>query len=109
MTKLADRTLVCVIWDDAHGTASGEYTEDEIAKDLHQPMPIKSFGLKVQDDERGVSLANEITSEDLDVLPTYRGVSFIPRAMVKEVIDLGVPARRRKRAERSKISGAPEC
>lgn len=89
---LAALPLCCVIWDDAHGRAGGEYTAEEISRDLHQPAVIKTFGLLLQDDERGVTLVQEITSGE-DETTTYRGVGFVPRGMVREVILLGQPKR----------------
>jgi hypothetical protein len=93
---LAGLPLCCVVWDDAHGRAGGEYTAEEIARDLHQPAVIKTFGLLLQDDERGVTVVQEVTSGDEDTV-TYRGVGFVPRGMVREVVHLGVPRRPRTR------------
>lgn len=95
---LARLPLVCAIWDDAHGRTDGEFTAEEIARDHHDPAPIKTFGLLVHDDERGVSIAQEITS-DGDA-PTYRGLGFIPKGMLKELILLGVPKRPAKKREK---------
>jgi hypothetical protein len=89
---LATLPLVCCVWDDAHGQTAGEYTVEEIIRDHHDPAVIRTFGLLVHDDERGVTVAQEITS-DGDGGPTYRGLGFIPRGMLKELIMLGVPKR----------------
>ncbi|HYE17066.1 MAG TPA: hypothetical protein VEA69_01360 [Tepidisphaeraceae bacterium] len=95
MRELSDLPLVCVIWGDAHGAATGEYTLEDIAREVNQPTIIRTFGLLACDDERGVTLVSEVTSEAEPV--TYRGTSHVPRAMVREVIPLGVPKRPAKR------------
>jgi hypothetical protein len=94
--ELATLPLVCCIWLDAHGRADGEFTADEIARDHHDPAPIKTFGLLVHEDERGVTIAQEITSEDGDE-GRYRGLGFIPRGMLQELIPLGIPRRPAKK------------
>lgn len=94
---LASLPLACCIWLDAHGRTDGEFTADDVAREFHRPVPIKTFGLLVCDDERGVTIAQEITSEDEGAPPTYRGLGFIPRGMLKELILLGVPTRTRRR------------
>ena len=85
------RHLVAVQWRDAHGSALSEFAEHEIP---HRAFIWTTYGLLMRDDAEGISLANEV-SEGL-----YRGVTFIPREMVSEVIDLGVPIRRRTRKKK---------
>lgn len=97
MKPLASLPLVCAIWDDAHGRATGEYTAEEIVRDLHEPTKIRTFGLLVHDDARGLTIAQEITNPDSGDEPTYRGLGFIPRGMLQELIHLGTPKRARKR------------
>jgi hypothetical protein len=99
--ELATLPLVCVVWLDAHGRTDGEFTAEDIARDHHDPAPIKTFGLLVHVDERGVSIAQEITSEGT-APATYRGLGFIPRGMVQEIIHLGVP---RRPAKKRKANG----
>jgi hypothetical protein len=93
---LTDRPLVCVEWLDAHGSTVGEHTIEEIQRDRHKPAPILTFGLLLIDDEKGITVASEITgTEERDGATTYRGVGFIPRGMVREVIPLGVPKKKK--------------
>ncbi len=94
MSALAPLPLCCVVWDDAHGSAGGEFTAEEIERDLHQPAVITSFGLLVCQNERGVTIAQEITS-GTDAEPTFRGLGFVPAGMLREVVMLGVPRRPR--------------
>lgn len=91
--KLSRRHLVLVFWNDAHGAAIGEFSEEEIAqKSFHSPAPIKTWGLLVRDDEKGIMLAMEETGEPGSTDYThYRGMAFIPRGMVARVIDFGIP------------------
>jgi hypothetical protein len=89
MSKLATRTLVCVVWQDAHGAALGDYSLSEIARDFHKPVTYTSFGLLIQQDEAGVTLASEQAGE------SYRNLSFVPAKMIVEIVDLGVPQRKR--------------
>ena len=104
--ELATLPMVCVVWDDAHGQAGGEYTAEDIVRDYHQPVVCRSFGLLIHDDAKGVTIASEITNPEADDEPTYRGLGFIPRGMLKELIVLGVP--KRPAAKRSKITNIEE-
>ncbi len=74
--------LVLVTWDDAWADTDGFATMHGIAQ-THHPMKIQTMGWLLQDDETGVSLANERSSED--GTDTFRGRTFIPRAMVRDV------------------------
>lgn len=74
--------LVLVEWNDAWGDTDGFATMHGIQQ-THHPMQVQTIGWLLQDDEVGVSLANE--QSIADGTPTYRGRTFIPRAMVVEV------------------------
>lgn len=93
---LALLPLCCVVWDDAHGRVAGEFTVEEVHRELHHPAVIKTFGLLLLDDDRGVTVVQEITSGAEEPV-TYRNVGFVPRGMVREVILLGQPKRPRAR------------
>lgn len=70
-----------IIWDDAHAANQAvEYEEAELAQ-MHRPEKCQILGLVVKDDDKGIILYNEETGPS-----SVRGVSFIPRAMVKDVI-----------------------
>lgn len=98
--QLTTYSLVCVIWDDAHMSLD-EYTRDEIARDIHRAEKVKSFGLLVQEDETGVTLATDEGSTD----GKFRKVNFIPKGMIVEKIDLGIPKAKRTRAARAPQGG----
>ena len=96
--KLSTYKLVCVIWDDAHMSLD-EYTQDELKRDIHRAEKVYSFGLLVMDDDKGVTLATDEGSTD----GKFRKVNFIPRGMIVEQIDLGIPKRKGERKRREKI------
>jgi len=75
-------SLVLVTWDDAWTDTDGFATLHGVQQ-THQPMAIQTIGWLLQDDTTGISLANEQSAEDGH--PTYRGRTFIPRAMVRTV------------------------
>lgn len=76
------KQLVLVEWDDAWGDTDGFATLHGIQQ-THHPMAVQTIGWLLQDDATGVSLANEQSTADGQ--PTYRGRTFIPRAMVRAV------------------------
>lgn len=95
---------VVVIWDDAHARNQAvEYTEDEIRSQLHRAEEVISQGLLLHQDEKGVSLYTESTGPD-----SVRGASFIPAAMIKEVINFGVLKRPRKKPQRDALQGSEQ-
>lgn len=98
--------LVCVVWSDAHGRESGEFTEDEIMEQFHEAAPIHTFGLLIKDDGQGVTIAQEWTNPD-GGKPTFRGLGFVPRGMVKEVIHLGVPKQKMTRKPKPPPESTP--
>ena len=78
--------LVALRWLDAHGTATNTYELHELP---HKALEIVTYGLLLRDDEQGISLACEDCGGG-----TYRGVTFIPRALV---VDVRPIKRRRKK------------
>jgi len=95
--NLSKKHLVCVLWDDAH-MSMDEFTPDEIGKDFHRAEGVKSFGLLVHDDEKGVTLATDEGATD----GRYRKINFIPRGMITDIIDFGSPRKKTKRVKREK-------
>jgi len=74
--------LVGVRWQDAN-------SDLDI---IHEPWIIISYGFVVQDDKKGISLANE------DMLDgTYRGFTFIPKGMILEKWIVAQNPRRKRR------------
>jgi hypothetical protein len=83
--------VVCVTWTDAHGNAFAIYEQHELP---HAPAIVKTYGVLLREDDAGVSLANEVFEGG-----NFRGVTFIPRGMIKEMVDVG-----RKRTVRNRKS-----
>jgi hypothetical protein len=84
--------FVIVIWNDAHARNQAvEYTEDEAKIQLHRGEVVRTGGFLLKEDEVGVSLYNEETGPD-----SVRGLSFVPHAMIIEVIRIGYLKRPRK-------------
>lgn len=79
--------LVALRWYDAHATATANYEIHELP---HRAIEITTYGLLLRDDETGVSIACEDAGAGC-----YRGVTFVPRAMVVEVKHMK-PQRRKK-------------
>lgn len=83
-----------ISWLDAHARPQAvEYEESEVIQQ-HRPEECQILGLVIKDDETGISLFTEQTG------PTsVRGLSFIPRAMIKDVIYVNLtPQRKSKNA-----------
>jgi hypothetical protein len=77
-----EKQLVIVSWLDAWQDQENFSTAHGI-RATHEPMPIDTIGWLIQDDEVGVSVVNEWSTQDgHDV---FRGRTFVPRAMVKSV------------------------
>lgn len=82
------QTLVCVVWNDAHGSTT-MFDETDVE---HKPYKFTSVGLLVRSDEVGVSLAREIGDDN-----RFRDHEFIPRAMVVDEWVIGPLTKPRKR------------
>ena len=70
MTRLP---LVVLEWDDAWTTETPATLDGHL---VHKPERVTTIGWLLKDDAVGVQLANEFYDE------TYRGRTFVPRAMV---------------------------
>jgi hypothetical protein len=99
--KKSIHPLAAVVWDDAKATAVEEYDLSEVRTQFHRPARYTTYGLLLVDDEKGVTLASE-EGDDRNL----RGLTFIPRAMVVEVVFLG-PARARKAAAKKRQAALP--
>lgn len=83
--------VVCVTWNDAHGNAFSVYESHEIP---HAPAVVRTYGVLLREDEAGVTIANEVFEAG-----SFRGVTFIPRGMIKSLEDVHAPRKRKKNAE----------
>lgn len=75
--------LVLIKWDDAWADTDNFSTLHGMQQ-THKPMVIQSLGWLLQDDEVGISICNE-RSTDEEGHETYRGRTFIPRGMIRSV------------------------
>lgn len=94
--------LVLVEWDDAWQDQDNFATAHGMAQ-THHPITPETLGWVIVDDDEGISLVNERCLQQDP--PTYRGRTFIPRAMVKKVTEvrLAAPKKERKRERHSAV------
>jgi hypothetical protein len=92
--SLSKYHLAAVIWDDAHHSLD-EFSKEEIGRQFHKAARETNYGLLVEDDEAGVTIAMEEGADG-----QFRHPFFIPRQMIIEVIDLGIPRRKIKRKQK---------
>lgn len=83
--------LAIVEWDDAW--TSEEPVSRSMAATVHKPELVTTIGWVLLDDERGITLANEYYDD------TYRGRTFVPRAMIRSVTPYKLSKPRRKKAD----------
>jgi hypothetical protein len=74
--------LVIVTWHDAWADHDNFASAHGLAQ-THEPMVVESLGWIVTDDDKGISIVNEQSTEEGKAI--YRGRTFIPRAMVQSV------------------------
>mgnify|MGYP001573477374 CR=1 FL=1 len=93
--------FVLVVWDDAWQDQENFVTQHGIIQ-THHPITVQTLGWLLVDDETGVSVANERSSESGQ--DTYRGRTFVPRAMVRSVAPFTISKPRKSRkAKYSKL------
>lgn len=72
--------VAVIVWLDAHARSQAvEYDESEVLQ-LHRPEECTILGIVIRDDAMGLSLYNEQTGDS-----SIRGLSFLPRDMIKSV------------------------
>lgn len=98
--------LVGVVWRDAHADAKAEMGPEEIA--LARSFLFTSYGILVRDDREKVGVVDPViaVAHEKSEGSTYRGVTFIPLEMVKEVVDFGLPKVKKVRRISKKASAA---
>ena len=94
--------LVAVVWDDAKATAVVEYDLNEVRTQFHKAARYTTYGLLLVQDEKGITLASEEGDDQ-----NLRGLTFIPRQMVVEVVMLGRPRAKRVRPKRQAAGSQP--
>lgn len=93
-----EKSLVIVTWHDAWADQDNFASAHGMAQ-THEPMVVHTLGWIVHDDDKGLSVVNEMSNEDGKAI--YRGRTFIPRAMVQKVTpyQLSKPRATRKAKE----------
>ena len=94
--------LVAVVWDDAKATAVVEYDLNEVRTQFHKPARYTTYGLLLVDDQQGVTLASEEGDDH-----NLRGLSFIPRQMIVEVVVLARRRTRKPNAKKRPVVASP--
>lgn len=84
--KFLDKPFVAVRWADAHSSGVTEYSEHELP---HRSVHYTIYGYLLRHDEAGITLTNEHSDE-----ATYRGVCFVPAAMVVELVPIRLSKKR---------------
>ncbi len=90
-----DPRFVFVTWDDAWGDAHESVSPADVGE-KHKPTIMQTSGWLLRDDEVGVSIFAERCLDHGD--GTFRGRTFIPRAMIKSID----PAPKPRKPRRSK-------
>lgn len=98
---LPEAQLVVVDWDDAWGDPAEPISIKDAAH-TSKPMLISTIGWLLYDGEEGVQIASEYCDDD-----TFRGRSFIPRGMVRNVVPFKLTKPRRPKHETHDSSSDP--
>lgn len=84
------KPFVAVRWADAHSSGSvTEYAEHELP---HRSSYYTTYGFLLRRDDIGITMATEYSDEH-----SYRGVCFIPTAMIVEIVELKLSKARVKK------------
>lgn len=97
-----DKPFVAVTWDDAHASATGDYTDEEIAQ--AKPWQFTTYGFLLRSDNAMVAISGEIGEDK-----KYRAVSFIPRSLVKEIVELAGPKQKKGKRREQRNRGTEEA
>lgn len=92
-------TLALLEWDDAHSPdATASINTSGSLEHIHKPLAITTAGWILRDDADGVTIANESCGDG-----DYRGLTFIPRSLVRSLTPLA-----KRRSPRVKKESAPD-
>ena len=95
--------LVLVVWEDAHGSIIGDYTQEAAIRDFRAPTIYKTVGILLHHDDNMTLVARDECVTD----PGYRDIAKIPAAMVREVIYLPAPRRAPKSPPQHRAAAPP--
>lgn len=89
-----DKTFVIVEWDDPNSSSVEVITDENIAE-FHVPELMETAGWLLRDDDKGVSVANELYYEKGKA--RWRGHTFIVRALVRKVTEVKLSKLKKKK------------
>jgi hypothetical protein len=95
---MAEPVIVAVQWYDAWADAHENVSLAD-ASERHKPTLMETLGWLVRDTEVGVSIFNERCLDQGE--ESYRGRTFIPRAMVRSVTPVIKPRKARQKPTES--------
>lgn len=96
-TKVSQHVpLVECVWNDAWQD-DDNFTSIHGAQLTHKAMIVQTIGWLIIDNEVGVRIANERSSDEGG--DVYRGITFVPRAMVKSVTPFTLTRQRKPRVK----------
>lgn len=79
---MIERPFVVVEWNDAW-VDDDNFVTVHGALQTHHPMVVQTFGWVIIDNETGLRVANERSLDDGNEV--YRGLTFVPRAMIRSI------------------------
>jgi hypothetical protein len=92
-----------VVWEDAHGSIIGDYTQEAAIREFKAPTIYKTLGILLHTDDKMTLVARDECVTD----PGYRDIAKIPAGMVREIIHLPTPHRAPKRSPRRSRAALP--
>jgi len=101
-----DAKFVAVQWWDAWADAH-ESVSPEDAHQKHKATLMETRGWLLCDDEKGVSIFNERCLDEGD--GSFRGRTFVPRAMIHSVEPVGNPRKKRMKPATLKVAESPKA
>lgn len=84
--------MISLRWHDAHSPAATEIVNVANLADMHGTLLITTIGWELRNDDTGVTLASEFCGDG-----DFRGVTFVPKALVAERTELAVKKARVKK------------
>lgn len=97
MHPLNAKQFVSIVWNDCHCVSgTTELAEHEIP---HSPAVYTAYGFVLRTDEVGITIATEVSEQG-----TYRSINFIPREMIKSVIEFKLTTKKVPKAPPTSVT-----
>jgi len=91
MPDLPELPFVMVVWNDANVGGDDAVSLDTVHI-YHEATVVHTIGWVLKENEKGISIVTEYYDD------TFRGRTFIPRPMIKDVIPFTISKKRDRRA-----------